>query len=184
VWSQGRAFVSQTYATQRITTQQPDKIEFTLTFDPWDAAGLRVSEEKTVRMVSGTNFFQVVHTIKTAGDVDVTVGIGLSTFGQPRVAKDEKQGRLACWEKVKPDHGALGTAVVVEPRTCAGYAQTAKEEFVLIKVKSNQPFTYFVGAGWKGNARFKAPGSWDAWLQQEADWAKLNALYNRQPANR
>jgi hypothetical protein len=100
------------------------------------------------------------------------------------VTKAEAQGRLACWEKIKPDHGALGTAVVVEPRNCAGFGQAAKEEFILVKVKSNQPFTYFVGAGWEGNHRFKAPGSWDALLQHEADWAKLQALYARPLANR
>jgi rhamnogalacturonyl hydrolase YesR len=184
VWRNGRPFPAQTYATQRIVRNEAAEIEFTLTFEPWDADGVRVTEEKTVRMLPGTNFFQVVSTIKTAGDTDVTIGIGLSTFGQPRVTKAEAQGRLACWEKIKPDHGALGTAVVVEPRSCAGFGQTAKEEFVLVKVKSNQPFTYFVGAAWAGNHRFKAPGSWDALLEREADWRKLNALYSRPAASR
>jgi rhamnogalacturonyl hydrolase YesR len=184
VWRNGRPFPAQTYATQRIVRNEADEIEFTLTFEPWEADGLRVSEETVVRMLPGTNFFQVGSTIKTAGDVELTVGIGLSTFGHPRVTKDEAQGRLACWEKIKPDHGALGTAVVVEPGSCAGFGQTAKEEFILVKVKSNQPYTYFVGAGWEGNRRFKAPGSWEDCLRQEAAWAALAARYTRKAANR
>jgi len=56
LWRDGRPFPAQTYATQTITINQPDRIEFTLTFEPWDAAGLQVSERKTIRMIPGTNF--------------------------------------------------------------------------------------------------------------------------------
>jgi hypothetical protein len=48
-------------------------------------------------------------------------------------------------------------------------------------MKPNEPFTYFIGAAWSGNRRFGAPGNWDALLRQEADWAKLTALYARAP---
>jgi hypothetical protein len=50
---------------------------------------------------------------------------------------------------------------------------------MLLTVKPNEPFTYFLGAAWAGNSRFKAPGTWEALLRQEADWTKLNALYVR-----
>lgn len=66
IWRDGRLFPSQTYATQRILRNDPDAIEFVLTFDPWDAGGVQDSEEKTIRMVPGTNFFEVTSTLKAA----------------------------------------------------------------------------------------------------------------------
>lgn len=184
VWREGRPYVAQTYATQRIVANEPGEIEFTLEFEPWDAAGIRVAERKTVRMLPGTQFFHVVSTLTAAGGADLTVGIGLTTFGKPAVKKDEARGMLSVWEKIRPDRGALGTVVVVDPQNLAGYAKTEKEEFVLVRVKSGQPFSYFVGAGWEGNARFGARGSWDALLRRESEWAQLTAFYARKEGRR
>lgn len=63
-----------------------------------------------------------------------------------------------------------------------GFGAAGKDRYMLLTVKPNEPFTYFLGAAWAGNSRFQAPGSWDVMLQQEAGWAKLNALYSRPPA--
>jgi len=183
VWRNGQPFVSKTYATQRIVANDAKEIEFTLTFEPWEAAGITVTEEKTVRMVSGTNFFQVVSIFKTSGEKDLTVGIGLSTFGRPDVTKDAARGRLSCWEEVGSGHGALGTAVIVDPGICAGFVRTDKEEFVLAQVRANRPFTYYVGAGWAGNPRFRKQGSWNEYLDQEASWARLNERYAAKAGN-
>lgn len=184
VWREGRPCASPTYGTQRIVTNEPGGIEFVLEFEPWDAAGIRVAETKRIRMLPGTQFFQVVSTLTADGSADLTVGIGLTTFGQPVVKMDAAQGRLSAWEKIRPDRGALGTVVVVDPKTLERHATTEKEEFVLVRAKSGQPFSYFVGAGWEGSARFKAPGSWDAFLRQEAAWTQLTAFYARKEGRR
>ena len=78
----------------------------------------------------------------------------------------------------------LGTAIIADPKQVTSFGEAGKDCYMLLNVKPNEPFTYFLGAAWAGNARFKALGSWDALLQQEADWAKLNARYTRSSANR
>lgn len=182
VWRDGRPFPAQTFATYAIAKNAPDEVEFTLTFEPWDAGGLRVAETKTIRMVPGTNFFQVTHIVQTAGTAEVTVGLGLTTFGRPQLTQDRARGVMSVWEQLDPAHGAIGTVVVVDPSRVTGFGEAAKDRYLLVTVKPNEPFTYFIGAAWSGNRRFSAPGSWDALLQQEADWAKLNALYARPAA--
>jgi len=184
VWRNDRPFVSQTYATQRIVRNEPGDIEFVLTFDPWDAGGIQVSEERRVRMVLGTNLFQVGSTLKTAGDADLTAALGLTTAGHAAVKRAAASGTLSCWEQLKPDHGALGTAVIVEPANCAGFAQSGKDEFVLVKVKSNQPFRYYIGAGWERSPRFKTAARWDDYVARESGWAQLNVLYSRPAATK
>jgi hypothetical protein len=133
-------------------------------------------------LVPGTNFFQVTHTLHADSAASVTLGIGLSTFGESAPRRDQDRGLMSLWEKADPAHAMLGTAIVADPRQVSGFGEAGKDRYMLLTVKPNEPFTYFLGAAWAGNARFKAPGSWDALLRREADWAKLNALYARSPA--
>lgn len=181
LWRDGRPYPAETYATYAINANAPDHVEFTLTSDPWDAAGLRVSETKIIRMVPGTNFFQVTHTIQTTGTAEVTVGLGLTTFGRPQLAQDRGRGVISVWEKADPAAPPLGTVIVADPSQVTGFGEAAKDRYLLVTVKPNEPFTYYVGTAWSGNRRFAAPGSWEALLRTEADWTKLNTLYAPRP---
>jgi hypothetical protein len=62
-----------------------------------------------------------------------------------------------------------------------GFGQAGKDRFVLFTVKPNEPITYYVGAGWDGNRRFKTKADWDDFTQTEADWDKLSEIYVRKP---
>ncbi len=176
VWRKDRAFASQTFATQKIVRNAPDGIEFALEFEPWDAGGLMVAEQKSIRMVPGTNFFQVTSVIRAQGDAAITVGIGLTTFGRAILSEEPGRGLLSSWEQIDATHGALGSAVVVDPAQFAGFASAGLDRLILVSVKPNQPFTYYVGAAWTGNARFKTSGIWNGYLRI-SDWATLNTLY-------
>lgn len=184
IWRNGQPFASETYGTHQIVANAPDHVDFTLEFEPWDAAGLRVSETKTIRMVPGTNFFRVTHTVNTAGAANITVGLALTALSEAGLRQDKVRGTMSLWEQADPAYPALGTVIIADPRHVTGFDAAGKDHYMLLTVKPGEPFTYFVGAGWAGNRHFSAPGSWDAWLQQEGDWAKLNALYTHAPAKR
>lgn len=181
VWRNGQPFPAQTYGTYKIFRNDPGEVEFTLEFESWDAAGLRVSETKTIRLVTGTNFFQVTHTVRTDSAANVTIGLGLSVFGQPALRQDRDRGVMAVWEKADPEHAKLGTAVIVDPRQVTGFGENGRDRYVLLTVKPNEPFTYYLGAAWESGPHFKAAGGWEALLRDEADWAKLNTFYARRP---
>ncbi len=182
IWRDGRPFPSETYGTYRIVANAPDHVEFTLEFEPWDAAGLRIAETKTIRMVPGTNFFRVTHMVNTTGTESVMVGLGLTTFGEAGPRQDKGRGAMSLWEKSDPAHPALGTVIVADPNQVSGFGSAGKDRYMLLTVKPGEPFTYYLGAAWAGNHHFGAPGSWDALLRQEADWTKLNSLYARELA--
>lgn len=182
LWRDGRPYPAETYATYAITANASDHVEFTITSAPWDAAGLRVSETKTIRMVPGTNFFQVTHTVSGETPGQLTVGIGLTTFGQPALRKDPAAGVLASWEKIGVVEGSVGTAIIADPRQVAGFGESAKDRYLLVHVKSGEPFTYYVGAGWDGNPFFKDARSWDDLVRTVVTWTRLNEIYARKPA--
>lgn len=176
VWKGGKPYPSPTYSSHRIIQNNKDKIVFEVVFDPWDAGGTMVSEKKRITMVNGTAFFKVESTIQAKTEEDLTVGIGLTTFGQPTVFRSETKGLLSSWEAPDSTHGHLGTAVVVNPSQLKGFDRSTKDEYVLITVKPGQPFTYYIGAGWEGAEPFKNDGAWTR-LLDNTSWQGLNAVY-------
>ncbi len=177
VWKGGKPYPSPTYSSQRIMQNDKNKIVFEVVFDPWDAGGTTVSEKKTITMVNGTNFFKVESVIQTETKEPITVGIGLTTFGNPSLIQDKTKGLLSSWEKVDAKAGFLGTAVVANPAQIQGFEKNTADEYVLLKVTPNKPFVYYVGAGWSGNPRFKEEGSWQAMIKDEANWKALTSFY-------
>ncbi len=180
IWRDGRPFPSETYGTYRIVANAPDHVEFTLEFEPWDAGGRRVSETKTIRLVPGTNFFQVTHTIKTEDAANITVGLGLTTFGQPALEQSREHGTMSIWEKADPAYPRIGTAIIADPRQVTGFGEAGSDRYMLLNVSPNKPFTYFLGAAWEGNRHFSAAGSWAA-LLRTTTWSGLNELYSPKP---
>ncbi|MBC7886979.1 MAG: DUF4861 family protein [Ferruginibacter sp.] len=172
-----KPYVSTTYASHRIIKNDPHSIEFELNFDEWEVDGANVSEQKIISMVNGTNFFRVTSTLQTTGNPDMIVGIGLTTFGKPLLVRDKAKGLLSSWEAIDPNHGSLGTAVYVDPKKFNAFVKFGNDEYILVKVKANQPFTYYVGAGWDGNKMFAPPGAWQKMLADKLSWNSLNAFY-------
>jgi len=177
VWKNDKPYPSDTYASHRIIKNDTNYIEFSLRFDPWNADGIKVSEQKMISMVNGTNFFKVTSTIKAEGNEDMIIGIGLTTFGNPIIKKDAGKGLLLGWEKIDKVHGSLGTAVIVDPKQFEGFAASGNDQFILVRVKQGTPFTYYVGAAWDGNKLFKEGKDWSNYVFVASGWDRLNKLY-------
>lgn len=168
IWENDKPYASQTWAKHRILKNNEDEIIFEMTYNNWDVNGYKVSEKKVISMKMGTNLFKVTSTINTERKGELMVGIGVTTFGNPDIFSDEKSGILSSWEKVHPEHGFLGTAVIVNPENFAGFKSFEKDRFALIKVRPGEPFTYYVGAGWDGNPAFPRKTKWTGYLSKEA----------------
>ncbi|TCC88736.1 DUF4861 domain-containing protein [Pedobacter frigiditerrae] len=175
VWVNNKPYPAETYANHRIIKNTKDEIEFELKFDVWDVAGAKVTELKRIRMVNGTNFYQVTSTFTSDGKDDLIIGIGLTTFGNPVITKDAV-GQLASLEAIDAKNGKLGTAIVVDPNQFDGYYANGNDRFVLINAKSNVPITYYVGAAWEGNPLFRNDSGWLKNLQG-VTWKELQKIY-------
>ncbi|MBC8032726.1 MAG: DUF4861 family protein [Chitinophagaceae bacterium] len=179
VWRNGKPFPSPTYDAHRIIKNDKDRLEFTLKFDTWNAAGLQVSEEKKISMINGTNFFQVVSTIRSKNKEDIIIGIGLTTFGKPLLIKEKDKGLLSSFEKTDSTKGSIGTAVMIDPKQFMGFAESEGDQYILIKVKPGKPFTYYAGAGWGGNKHFAAPEAWNNYVTDGTSWLQLEKAYKK-----
>ncbi|NJM14677.1 MAG: DUF4861 family protein [Bacteroidales bacterium] len=168
IWHNQRPYVAETYSSHRVVKNQDDGIIFTLFFDSVKIDTFVYVEEKTIEMEMGTNFFKVTSTLKCNYPGELTVAIGLTTFGDPQITVDKQIACLTSWEHIKPAQGGLGTAVVAQPQIVQGFATYESDQFMLLKVRCNQAFSYYLGAGWSGSGLFNSGADWQTYVKQEA----------------
>jgi rhamnogalacturonyl hydrolase YesR len=169
IWHSDKPFTSETYNQFKIIKNQDDAIAFEVKYDPWTINGKMVSETKRIEMEKGTNLFKVTSTIHAEHELEIIVAVGLTTFGKAEIDQNKKAGFLSSWEQIDPEHGHLGTVIITNAKYLSGFAEYENDQFILMKVRQNQPFEYFVGAGWDKSKHFKSQEAWTDYVKMEAN---------------
>ena len=89
---------------------------------------------------------------------------------------DPVHGVSSRWGRPLAPPCMIGTAIIADPRQVTGFGEAGKDRYLLLDVKPNEPFTYFLGAAWAGNRHIRPVGSWEA-LLRTATWGRLNEIY-------
>jgi len=173
IWKDGKPYASESYDSFNIIKNQGDNIEFELEYNTWNVPDLKIEEHKKIEMGMGTNLFKVTNTLKSDKNQELTVAIGLTTYGKQQILQDKKHGSLSVWEQMDTSHGSLGTAVLINPENFAGFASSGADVFILMKVKTNVPFTYYSGAGWEKSKFFKTRTDWEKYIKSESKKVKF-----------
>lgn len=176
VWKNGALFPAETYANYRIYKNEEDCIDFELTYLPYEVEGVTVYEKKRIQMLMGTNFFRVESLFETENGEDLIVAIGLTTLGRAKVEKRKETGCLAVSDLVSEKEGTLGLAIFVEPKQIKGFTEVGNDQLTLVKVHSNTPFVYYIGAAWSGNPQFIPFEKWNETIKTNS-WKMLNEYY-------
>lgn len=161
--------VSETYINHRIHKNTENEIIFELLYSPWEADGKFYSERKTIRMKKGTNFFEVTSLIDALAEEEIVVGIGLTNFGNAQVEELEKETALVLWEKIDPAHGELGVSAIVPKNIFKEFKKVGQDHYLTLNVKTGQPFTYRVGAGWETSGHFRSFSDWKEYVVKQSE---------------
>lgn len=179
VWAGGKLHVSRNYKTWKVIANGPIRAIFELTYDAWDANGVKVAEKKRFTIDAGHNLDLIESTFTVAEGTasELTVAIGLNKNnadrGQdPKVefTPNQEAGALTEWT-IQKSNGAVGTAVVV-PANFAGFAEDELNRLVLAKATPGQPVRYYAGACWDRSGQFASKAEWDAYVAAAAARAK------------
>ncbi len=165
IWVRDTPYVAATYDVYSIRKNQNDGLTFDLQYNTWNVPNLDIREQKKVNMDLGSNVFEVSSTFRSPDTVEIIVGIGLTDFGKAQVTTDRKRGIISIWEPLETGKGSLGTAIVVDPATLVGFTTYQNDEYVLVRVKTNEPFTYQSGANWGPSGQFKDQKDWQKYLK-------------------
>ena len=172
IWDGHALAVGRNYKTWKVIANGPIRAIFELTYDAWDANGLKVAETKRFTVDAGHNLDQIDSTFTVVGGNadELTVGIGLNKTpadkgqdAQIENTQDKTNAALTQWS-IQKTNDSLGCAVVVSPDTFAGFAEDKQNVLILAKAKPGQPLHYLAGAGWSRAGEFKSEKDWSAYV--------------------
>lgn len=181
MWIDGKPYASETFDSYKFLKNQTDGIGLQLNYQTWNVPGITILEEKKIiEMELGTNLFKVTSTIKSDKELELTIAIGITTYGNPEINKDQKAAMVSTWENTGTEHGSIGSAILADPKNFIGYEWYEGDQYVLVKVKTNVPFVYYAGAGWEKSSFFKTKEDWFGYIKKQAnslDFADRTGVY-------
>ena len=175
IWRNDTLYRAWNFKDQRIIANGPVRLIFELQYQPWDAGGgVRVTETKRIALDAGANLNRVTSIFRTEGgasDIPWTTGL----VKRPHVVGSESKAQpwawLTEWGPVVPKdggHGDLGTAVMLPRNIVSEWKETSDHYLALSHVRSGQPVTYYIGAGWTDSGDFHDVRDWWNYLDQAA----------------
>jgi hypothetical protein len=173
IWAGGKVYPSANFRDSRVYAVGPIRVLFELTYDAWDAAGIKVLERKRVSLDAGQNLdrFESRYTIEgSAASLAHAIGIRKLKATEAQAARD--RGILRTWEPVK-EGGELGQAVLVDPALVNDWTEDDLNYYVLTKIPAGAPCVSYSGFAWTVNGDFKNVADWDRYLADFA--ARLRA---------
>ena len=172
VFSGGKLIVSKNYTTLHIVDNGPIRFSFEVSYAPWDANGVAVSETKRIALDAGTHMNKIVstYTFQGAATLDLAAGIAVHEGAE---AKFPVTGSIASvWDTPQDSSaGRIATGMVADPRQHARTIEAAGHVVMVFTRHSGEPFTYFAGSGWS-KADMPAFPNWNRYLQLQLDLIK------------
>ncbi len=173
IWSGEKFWPSRCYKTWKLISEGPIRVSFELTYAPWDANGMQVSEVKHVSLDLGSNLTRYECRYDT-GNKPITAAAGLNIHTPASiVAHDENWASL--WEKFSEGDGPgfIPVGMVWSAASGGKYKQADGHAVVVTELKAGEPFVYYAGAGWSKGPDFPNAETWNAYLKAFA--ARVNS---------
>ncbi|HTE47011.1 MAG TPA: DUF4861 domain-containing protein [Gemmatimonadaceae bacterium] len=174
IWRNDSLYRAWNFKSQRIIANGPVRAIFELQYQPWDAAGLRVTETKRIAIDAGQNLNRVTSIFRAeSGGPNIPWATGLvkrkGVIGSE--SKAQSWAWLSMWGPVNPKdggHGELGTAVLLPRTAVSDWKETSDHYLAISHTTSGQPVTYYIGAGWTDSGDFHDVRDWWTYLDQAA----------------
>lgn len=168
IWKDGALHVSKNYRQWKVLASGPIRLVFELTFEPWDAAGVKVSEVKRISLDAGVQLNRVRSTFTMPGAESATVAVGLSEHKGFDLLALPENGWIGVWDIADgKNNGRNATGVVFPPTTKVELKEANESALLLTTAKNGEPLDYYIGAGWSKNG-FTDAAAWQAYLAEFA----------------
>ncbi len=172
IWNDGKLYVSRNFKTWQVLANGPIRVVFELTYEPWDAGGVNVSEVKRFSLDAGTHLNRVRSIFTIQGADRATVAVGLTGHKGFKLLAVPEHGWMGVWDGAGGTNGHNATGVVFPPAAKVELKEANGDALLLTAVKTGEPVDYYVGAGWSKGG-FADSAAWQAFLADFA--ARLKA---------
>lgn len=161
----GKRYVSRNFRGWRVVSNGPLRVEFVLSYEPWEAGGVMVSEEKRISLDAGQNLSHFESTFKTdppGADFQVAVGVAV----HQRTADASlalEAGTMRVWEDAGKA-GKGGCSAAFPATGLEAMNQDGGHLWATLKAQDGVPVSYWAGFGWDKSGDFADMAAWDAYL--------------------
>jgi hypothetical protein len=181
LWQADKLWVSKNFVDSRVLANGPIRVMFELVYEPFDVAGVQVSEVKRITLDAGSHLDHFQSFYKPQSGGTLVTGIGLKkTAGQVQEFSAEG-GWLAVWDRMEKNAGFQGLAVIVDPKCLEKRAEDQRNLLVLAKVPGDNVASYWAGFCWDKAGQFTDLAGWktyvDAFSQALASPIQLSIDY-------
>lgn len=172
LWVEDRLWTSRNFVNSRVLANGPIRVIFELTYEPFNVAGISVSEVKRVTLDAGSQLDQFQSTYKQftrPGQAQkLTTGIGLKKNASEQLEANAEQGWLLKWEKVEKSAGNQGLAIVAPGKSFAKQTEDKLNHLVLVPVADDGTVTYWAGFCWDKAGHITTAEAWKKYVQEFA----------------
>jgi len=167
VISGDKPWVSKNYTHLKQISDGPVRFEFELTYAPWNANGVEVTETKRITLDAGSHLNKIDSTFTFTGASTIDAAAGLAIHPGADFAALADGHILSVWDTPQdPTAGRIATGIIEAPDQQATVRQLDDQGFLVFQVNSGQPFTYYAGSGWS-KADMPTQSTWNAYLQEK-----------------
>jgi hypothetical protein len=159
-----KLYVSKNYTTKKILSDGPIRFSFEVSYAPWDAGGVSVTETKRITLDAGTHLNKIESTYAFAGKDAMTLAAGIAVHEGAKAEFPVANGVASVWDTPQDaSAGRIATGLVATPQEHAKTTESGGNALMLFTRHSGEPFTYYAGAGWS-KADMPTAADWDRYL--------------------
>ena len=161
------------FKTWKIIANGPVRTIFELTYEPWRAGDLTVTETKRIALDAGANLNRATSIFRSTSGADIPYAIGV--VKRKGMIGSESKARpwawLTGWGAVNPKdggHGDLGNAVLIPAARVLDWKETGDHYFAVARAHSGEAVVHYIGAGWTDSGDFRDVRDWWRYLDESA----------------
>jgi hypothetical protein len=167
LWADGRLWVSKNFARSKVLACGPIRVLFELTYDPFEVAGVPVSEVKRVSLDAGQNLDHFESSYAYFRKLVPVCGIGIKKGDVVTKDVSLERGTLTTWEPVKGDRArksSVGAAIILDPKLWQEQTEDKLNLLVLGRVPETKSASYWAGFGWDQGGHIADYEAWKAYV--------------------
>jgi len=165
IWKNDKLYLSENYSNWKIIANGPIRTIFELTFNPWDVAGVKVSEVKRISLDLGSNLNCIESRFKVDDNqqLQVAIGIVLHDANEDSVYTTG-DGWIGYWEPTGEGKGTTGCGIVIDQKVKKKFRRFEKHCGAIVNLPADKKLVYYTGACWDKSGDFAKQDDWVKYL--------------------
>lgn len=166
------------YRQWKVLDNGPLRSTFQLTYDTWNAGGIKVKATKSISLDAGSQLNRIENVYSFEDNKPLAVVIGIAKRPENGVISlNEQQGIMGYWEPTQNKNGTTGVGSILTTLV-SGMVVSNNQMLAKTTVKNNEPIIYYSGAAWDKVGKITNAKQWFNYLDAFCQEVKNTLIIN------